>query len=140
MEQVTMIGLDIAKRAFQVHGVDAPAQCCSAIVLFAKLISFLAAQMQCVVAWNLNASKPSDSRCRAKQKDRRSSRPAAFDTMQSTDLRDSAAEDWGTSPRRRQRIYRRDAFKYRWLPQICATASNPSRRKRSASASSSSRE
>jgi hypothetical protein len=43
MEQVTMIGLDIAKRAFQVHGADAPAQCCSTIVLFAKLISFLAA-------------------------------------------------------------------------------------------------
>src|SRR6516225_5545194 len=36
--------------------------------------------MRCVVAWNLNSSKPSDSRCRAKQKDRRSSRPAAFDT------------------------------------------------------------
>ena len=51
MEQVTTIGLDIAKHVFQVHGADAAGH-----VLFrkrvtrTKLIGFLAAQTPCVVA------------------------------------------------------------------------------------------
>ncbi len=51
MEQASMIGLDIAKHVFQVHGADAVGH-----VLFrkrvtrAKLIGFLAAQTPCVVA------------------------------------------------------------------------------------------
>jgi transposase len=51
MEQVTIIGLDIAKHVFQVHGADAAGH-----VLFrkrvtrTKLIGFLAAQTPCVVA------------------------------------------------------------------------------------------
>ena len=51
MEQVTTIGLDLAKHVFQVHGADAAGH-----VLFrkritrAKLLGFLAAQTRCVVA------------------------------------------------------------------------------------------
>ena len=51
MEQVTTIGLDIAKHVFQVHGADAAGH-----VLFRKrvtrpkLIAFLAAQPPCIVA------------------------------------------------------------------------------------------
>src|SRR6516165_6949409 len=51
MEQATMIGLDIAKHVFQVHGADAAGH-----VLFRKritrmkLLGFLAAQAPCVVA------------------------------------------------------------------------------------------
>ena len=51
MEQVTTIGLDIAKHVFQVHGADAAGH-----VLFRKrvtrpkLIAFLAAQTPCIVA------------------------------------------------------------------------------------------
>ena len=51
MEQATTIGLDIAKRVFQVHGADGAGR-----VLFRKrstrveLLSFLATQTRCVVA------------------------------------------------------------------------------------------
>ena len=51
MEQATTIGLDIAKHVFQVHQADATGH-----VLFrkritrVKLLSFLAAQIRCVVA------------------------------------------------------------------------------------------
>jgi hypothetical protein len=51
MEQATTIGLGIAKQVFQVHGADGAGH-----VLFrkritrAKLLAFLAAQTQCVVA------------------------------------------------------------------------------------------
>ena len=51
MEQVTTIGLDIAKHVFQLHGADGAGH-----VLFrkritrAKLLGFLAAQTRCVVA------------------------------------------------------------------------------------------
>ena len=51
MEQATTIGLDIAKHVFQVHGADGAGH-----VLFrkritrTKLLGFLAAQAQCVVA------------------------------------------------------------------------------------------
>ena len=51
MEQVSTIGLDIAKHVFQAHGADAAGH-----VLFrkrltrTKLIGFLAAQTPCVVA------------------------------------------------------------------------------------------
>ena len=51
VEQVSTIGLDIAKHVFQVHGADAAGR-----VLFRKritrvrLLSFLAAQSRCVVA------------------------------------------------------------------------------------------
>ena len=51
MEQVSTIGLDIAKHVFQLHGADGAGH-----VLFrkritrAKLLSFLAAQTRCVVA------------------------------------------------------------------------------------------
>ena len=51
MDQVTTIGLDIAKHVFQVHGADAGGH-----VLFrkrltrAKLLGFLAAQAPCVIA------------------------------------------------------------------------------------------
>ena len=56
MEQVTTIGLDIAKHVFQVHGADAAGH-----VLFrkrvtrTKLIGFLAAQTPCVVAMEASA-------------------------------------------------------------------------------------
>ena len=51
VEQVSTIGLDIAKHVFQVHGADAAGH-----VLFrkritrGKLVGFLAAQARCVVA------------------------------------------------------------------------------------------
>src|SRR5215468_1166630 len=51
VEQVSTIGLDIAKHVFQVHGADGAGH-----VLFrkritrAKLLSFLAVQTRCVVA------------------------------------------------------------------------------------------
>ena len=51
MEQVTTIGLDIAKHVFQVHGADAAGHALFRRRLTrTRLISFLAAQRPCVVA------------------------------------------------------------------------------------------
>jgi transposase len=51
MEQVTTIGLDIAKHVFQVHGADAAGHALfRKRVTRLKLLGFLAAQAPCVVA------------------------------------------------------------------------------------------
>jgi transposase len=51
MEQVTTIGLDIAKHVFQVHGADATGHALfRKRVTRPKLLGFLAAQAPCVVA------------------------------------------------------------------------------------------
>ena len=52
MEDVAVIGLDLAKSVFQVHGIDAEGQ----VVLRrrlsrSKLLSFFAALPRCRVAW-----------------------------------------------------------------------------------------
>src|SRR5215475_12231714 len=67
MEQVTMIGLDIAKHVFQVHGADGAGH-----VLFrkritrVKLLGFLAAQDPCVVAMEACASARTTGRVRSR--------------------------------------------------------------------------
>jgi hypothetical protein len=56
VEQVTTIGLDIAKYVFQVHGADATGHALfRKRVARAKLIAFLAAQTPCVVAMEARA-------------------------------------------------------------------------------------
>ena len=71
MEQVTTIGLDIAKHVFQVHGADAAGH-----VLFrkrlarAKLLGFLASQPACVVAMEACAGAHATIRCRRRRRSR----------------------------------------------------------------------
>lgn len=51
MEEVTTIGLDIAKQVFHTHGADASgATVFSRRITRAKLVGFFASQSRCIVA------------------------------------------------------------------------------------------
>ncbi len=57
MKQVTMIGIDLAKRSFQVHGAQADRSVAFRVKLSReRLLNFLASQPRCTVAMEACAS------------------------------------------------------------------------------------
>ena len=59
MEEVSIIGIDLAKRSFQLHGAKADGSVAYRRKLGrGKLLSFLASQQPCLVAMEACASAP----------------------------------------------------------------------------------